>query len=408
MKKIVTVEDELKNILKLNNIYLYGAGSAAEHVIEFARKNQFKINGIWVTKSTENKQYILGVQIREFKQEMVGKNDIILVCTTEKYHNEIAGELSSVKHNCIYYLSNNLFEYLKNSSVIEKPKIKNYIDQAMQNITYGYQRFIPRPCYELLIINILDHCNLRCKGCDHFACIADPYFVPYETIKRDVERISKIFHGDYIMQFGVMGGEPLLHPDLLEILKVIRSQFENARISVYTNGILLMKQKKEFWRVLRENNIGIMQTHYPIHLDFKGIAERAKNENVIYDYYQFTGEKKLFKKVVNLKGTGDPVESFAKCHISNYGNFLMEGKLYGCPFSCQSNRIFNKKFNQNLRMTEMDYLDIYKENDMQKFFSFSAKPKFYCRYCDGLRENILWERSKGQIEEWAEEVRIKE
>lgn len=408
MKKKIAADDELRNILRLNNIYLYGAGSVAGYVIEFARKNQFKINAIWVTKATKNQQNLFGVQIQEFNREMVGKNDIILVCTTEKYHDEIEEKLNSVKSNCVYYISDNLYKSLENASSIQEPKIKNYIDEAMQKITYGYQRFIPRPCYELLIINILDHCNLRCKGCDHFACIADPYFVPYETIKRDIERISEIFHGDFIMQFGVMGGEPLLHPNLLEILKVIRNQFENARISVYTNGILLMKQKKEFWNVLRENNIGIMQTRYPIHLDFEGIVDRAKKENVIYDYYQFTGEKKLFKKVVNLKGTGDPVESFAKCHISNYGNFLMEGKLYGCPFSCQSNRIFNKKFNQNLRMTTTDYIDIYKEDDMQKFFSFSATPKFYCRYCDGLRGGVLWERSKGQIEEWAEEVRIKE
>lgn len=408
MKKIIATEDELRNILHFNNIYLYGAGNAAGYIIEFAQKNQFKINGIWVSKSTEDRQNMCGVQVQEFNLEMVGKDDIILVSTTEKYHDEIAEKLNSVKKNSIYYISDILYKSLENSSIIQEPKIKNYIDEAMKNITYGYQRFIPRPCYELLIINILDHCNLRCKGCDHFACIADPYFVPYETIKRDVERISKIFHGDYIMQFGVMGGEPLLHPDLLEILKVIRSEFEKARISVYTNGILLLKQKDEFWSVLRENNIGIMQTYYPIHLDFEGIADRAEKENVIYDYYQFTGEKKLFKKVVNLKGTGDPVESFAKCHISNYGNFLMEGKLYGCPFSCQSSRIFNKKFNQKLRMTEMDYLDIYKEDDMQNFFAFSARPKFYCRYCDGLRGGIQWERSKGQIEEWAEEVRIKE
>ena len=94
------------------------------------------------------------------------------------------------------------------------------------------------------------------------------------------------------------------------------------------------------------------------------------------------------------------MESFVNCHISNYGNFLMEGKFYGCPFSCQSYRIFNKKFNKNLRLTEKDYIDIYKTDDMKEFFTFAARPRFYCRYCSGLTEEFEWARTKKEITEW--------
>ena len=81
----------------------------------------------------------------------------------------------------------------------------------------------------------------------------------------------------------------------------------------------------------------------------------------------------------------------------------MEGKFYGCPFSCQSYRIFNKKFDQNLRMTENDFLDIYKVKDMKEFFEFAARPKYYCRYCTGLSPLFDWTRSKKEISEWIDE-----
>lgn len=408
MINLICDKEELNKVLQSENVYLYGGGSVAKYVVDYALEYGFHISGILVTDLQENEDNLFGIKIKQFDYTNVPNIGILIICTRENLHKEIADNLENISDEKKMYISDRLFMEMRHGLIGQSLKIKSYIEQVKTEITYGYQRFIQRPCYELLIVDILDHCNLRCKGCDHFACIADPYFVPFETVRSDIERLGKIFKGDYIMQFGVMGGEPLLHPDLVDIIKVIRDNFPNARISVYTNGLLLKNQKEAFWEGLRENDVGIMHTRYPIPLDFDEIAEKARSENVTYDYYQFDGEKKLFKKVINLKGSGDPVESFAKCHISNYGNFLMEGKIYGCPFSCLSSRIFNTKFNQHLRMTEQDYIDIYKEDDMENYFKFSAKPKFYCRYCDGVRYGIPWTRTKGDMEEWVEEVRIKE
>ena len=408
MINLICNTEKLNRVLQSENVYLYGGGTVATHVADYALDYGFHISGVLVTDQKENEENLFGIKIRQFDRSDILNIGMIIVCTRENLHKEIDNNLGNIPDEKKWYISDKLFMELKHGLTGYGLKNKSCIEQMKNEITYGYQRFIQRPCYELLVVDILDHCNLKCKGCDHFACIADPYFVPFESVKSDIERIGKVFKGDYIMQFGVMGGEPLLHPDLVNILNVIRDNFPNARISVYTNGLLLKNQKEDFWEGLRKNNVGIMHTRYPISLDFDGIAEKARNENVTYDYYQFNGEKELFKKVINLKGSGDPVESFAKCHISNYGNFLMEGKIYGCPFSCLSNRIFNAKFNQHLRMTERDYIDIYKEDDMENYFKFAAKPKFYCRYCDGVRYGIPWSRTKGEMEEWVEEVRIKE
>ncbi len=416
-KNMLFKKEQLDKVFQENDCMLYGAGRVAKTVVEYASKRQFGINRILVSNIKENPSNIMGVPVYVITDNQESLNDkCLIVCALENLHNEIEKKIEIYHFYKIIYISKELYDQLMYANgnyeldsfcelrrlVYEsQKKVEKKIDAQKESLL----RFVPRPCMEYMVLNILDHCNLRCKGCDHFACIAEPYFVPYETIHRDLDRLSEIFHGDYIMKMSVMGGEPLLHPDLLKILEDVRNHFPYVTIRLTTNGLLLLKQSEDFWRVCRENKVTIVNTRYPINLDFNKMREKAKCEGVIFKHFEGTGDeavKTLFKKTINLKGDSNPVESFANCHISNYGNFLMEGKLYGCPFSCQSFRIFNQKYGQNLRMSERDYLDIYRVKDMQEIFDFAARPKYYCRYCSGLSPKFEWERSKQEMCEWIE------
>ena len=415
-KNILLKKEQLDEAFQGNNCLIYGAGRVAKTVVNYASKKQFAINKILVSNMQGNPLDIMGISVYTIMNQENLSDKCLIVCVMEKLHSEIEKEIELLNFHKIVYISDelygqltyengnyeldNIYEFRRLVYELEKKVEKKIVDQKESLL-----RFVPRPCMEYMVLNILDHCNLRCKGCDHFACIADPYFVPYETIHRDLDRLSEIFHGDYFMKMSVMGGEPLLHPDLLKILEDVRAHFPYVTIRLTTNGLLLLKQSEDFWRVCRENKVTIINTRYPINLDFNKMREKAKSEGVEFNHFEGTGDetvKTLFKKIINLKGDSDPVESFSKCHLSNYSNFLMEGKLYSCPFSCQSYRIFNQKFEQNLRMTENDYLDIYKVKDMQEVLNFTAKPKYYCRYCSGLSPKFEWERSKQEMCEWVE------
>lgn len=386
---------ELDKVLSKGSI-IYGAGMVATNILRYAKENDFVIDKIVVSEKNKNPDEKCGITvcaIDEIREEINDK--IILVCTLEDKHESISKKLTQHNLHEVYYISNSLHK-----KVVREKEDRNIILREMQKLKCNinsYKKFISKPCLEVLVVNIVDHCNLKCKGCDHFACIAEPYFVPYETIKADLEQMSKILKGSHIIRLVIEGGEALLHPDLLNIVKVARACFPDIHIRLVSNGVFLKKQQDEFWRVFRENNIGIWVTRYPINLDFEGMEARALAEKVEFKFWR---ESKMCKKVVDLNGENDPVERFANCYLSNYGNFLMEGKFYGCPFSCQSYRIFNKAFRTNLIMNESDYLDIYKVNDMQELFDFAAKPKFYCRYCNGNSEKFEWAQSKGIMEEW--------
>lgn len=397
--------DELIEIMQNNEVALYGAGKVAKAVLKYCMPEGLAVNNLFVSSKRENPEEVLGTPVVEIGTHMKDiSTTVLIVCTMEYLHSEISSGLKEYNFKGIYYVTDNLFQCIKENITNEQYEMQ-MIQEQIDLVKNSLLKFVPKPCMEYMVVNILDHCNLRCKGCDHFACIAEPYFVPEETIHRDIKRMSDLLKHDNVIQIGVMGGEPLLHPELNKILKDIRNCFPYTIIRLTTNGLLLMKQDEEFWKTCRENKVTIVNTKYPINLDFEGMIGKAREENVSFKFFEGTGDhlvKKSFKKIINLEGTSNPVKSFANCHISNYGNFLMEGKLYGCPFSCQSYRIFNKRYNQNLRLTEGDYLDIYKIKDMRDIFEFASKPRNYCRYCSGLSPKFDWTRSKQEITEWIE------
>lgn len=275
---------------------------------------------------------------------------------------------------------------------------KNQIVQIEKNTIKQMQQ----PILEYFVLNILDHCNLCCKGCDHFAAIAEERFVSLEHIEKDLARMSELMN-QQVARIGIMGGEPLLHPELLQILALAREYFPNTLLQLVTNGLLLMNQSEEFWQTCKEHNIVIVNTKYPINLDYDGMIARAEKYGVTFEHYGNTGEKMKtsYKMPLDLSGKQNPRSNYLKCHHSNNCALLMEGKFYACTVA-PNVKIFNKRFGTNLQLVEEDYLDIYKVTDKHEILKFLSRPIPFCRFCDveHRQYGLEWERSKQIKEEW--------
>jgi hypothetical protein len=252
------------------------------------------------------------------------------------------------------------------------------------------------------VLNILDHCNLGCKGCDHFAAIAEERFVSLDDIKKDLAQMSKILNGN-VLRIGVMGGEPLLHPQLNEILISTRLSFPKALIQLVTNGVLLPRQDEEFWRMCGEQNIVIVNTKYPVNLDYEAIKQTADMHGVKFEHYGDTGKvtKTSYKIPLDIEGRQDPRKSFIECFHANSLPLLMEGKLYSCTVA-PNVRHFNKRFGTRMELEDGDFLDIHSVKKAPELFQFLSSPKPFCRYCDVSNRlyGHEWERSRQEINEW--------
>lgn len=95
-------------------------------------------------------------------------------------------------------------------------------------------------------------CNLACSYCNEFDGISKP--VPIEMMLRRIDRLAEL--GTTVIT--ISGGEPLLHPELDEIIRRIRRH--GAIATLITNGYLLSPD-----RVQRLNRAGL--DHLQISID---------------------------------------------------------------------------------------------------------------------------------------------
>ena len=285
---------------------------------------------------------------------------------------------------------------------VTAPRRLDEVDERIESLEKAMRRTMPQPRLAFFVMSIVDHCNLRCRGCDHFAAIAKRRFVSLDDITRDLGRMSELFRDD-VEEMRVLGGEPLLHSQVEEILTEARKFFPKTKIDLTTNGILLPRQDERFWTVCRENRICIMNTKYPIDLDHEAIEELARTHEVHFEYYADSGvaTKTSFKVPLDLSGAQDPRDSFMHCHHANHAVMVMEGKIFTCTVAPNAH-IFNERFGTDLALTESDYLDIHEAGGRQEILGFLATPKPFCRFCNVSARSYgqPWGRSRQEISEW--------
>jgi hypothetical protein len=95
--------------------------------------------------------------------------------------------------------------------------------------------------------HITDHCNLKCRQCCSLSPFLPPYCVDPDDLARDLALARRALAPGI---FKLVGGEPLLHPRLLDCLRVARDSGIAPTISLTTNGLLLGKMPDELWRLL--------------------------------------------------------------------------------------------------------------------------------------------------------------
>ncbi|MCL1993242.1 MAG: radical SAM protein, partial [Spirochaetes bacterium] len=248
--------------------------------------------------------------------------------------------------------------------------------------------------------DIVGHCNLNCNCCAHFSPLVKEYFVKPETFEKDFARLSQLAGRDN-ENIDIMGGEPLLHPQLLKILEIARKYFDGP-VNIVTNGLLLEKMDGSFWDACRKNKIRVKVTSYPIKLDRQKIKRLAREHSVkLYMRKQFMDNHVWCRNPKDMEGRQNIDDNMRLCLLANFCVFLRDGKLSTC---CQPSLIssFNAYFGKNIAVSESDFIDIHKAQSIEEIYAFLCKPISFCRYCK-MREievGIEWKQSQREISEW--------
>jgi organic radical activating enzyme len=257
-----------------------------------------------------------------------------------------------------------------------------------------------------VILHVVDHCNLNCRGCCTFSPLAEKSCLSVKTIRRDCQNLIKVTEPNVeIAEVAIMGGEPLLHPQLPEIFFEARKFFVNSLVFVVTNGLLLMEQPLKFWQSCKRNKIKIRITKYPLNIDFAAREQLAARHRVSLDYFNNTNIKnKTFGKMpLDINGQ-QSMTNFTRCyyHSKKPCLILKSGKGYACMTTPNITH-FNKYFGYVLQTHKSDYLLLAQLKTAKQIFTFLRAPKHFCKYCQAdklINDGLKWAFSKKDILEW--------
>lgn len=252
-----------------------------------------------------------------------------------------------------------------------------------------------------LEIQIVEHCNLNCASCTHFSSLAEESLIDKEPFFEQLKKANIIFEGR-CKSLKIMGGEPLLHPEVSELLKLARVAMPNIKLTLQTNGILLPEMSDEFWRACKDNNVLVRVTRYPIKHDIEKINQMAKEYNIELKFHPSENEIKYFNLYpLNIVGNGTPEENYYNCKMKMRYALIKNDKLYPCPIAGNAEH-FNKAFGEKLIQKIEDSISLDDISTFDEYKEFATKAIPFCRYCmpTQYRRNIGWSRSKKSISEW--------
>jgi molybdenum cofactor biosynthesis enzyme MoaA len=91
----------------------------------------------------------------------------------------------------------------------------------------------------ILEMMIISTCQINCEECDRFSNFDLAWHQNLEDYEKSCAVWSKRLNPTSLT---IIGGEPLIHPDIYDILRISRRYFKEAVIELYTNGFLLDKK----------------------------------------------------------------------------------------------------------------------------------------------------------------------
>ena len=243
--------------------------------------------------------------------------------------------------------------------------------------------------------NIIDACNLNCKGCTHFASLFKQNEIyPFENFRRDVRRFSEVAD---VISFALLGGEPLLLKNLDKYIRITRKYFPKTNLRVLTNGLLIPKMSQAVIEALVETKAVVSVSVYPPTLKMIDKIKTVLDSNKIF--CDICSPIQQFGVFLTLHGDNKPEQARKYCAGNDICRFMRDGKIYKCPPDALNYRLTERFGLKNL--PPATGVDLYASNFSSLIQMLDGNVEM-CHWCSEQPTRwIPWQTaSKPKLEDW--------
>lgn len=365
---------------KLNDKYvIWGCSDFAE---QFINAMSDKISITYLVDINPSKQGKMFCGLSVYSPDKLTTDNDIKIIVSNTYMGTRAKIVTSLEN--MGFIENKDFTYIEIVLSIFSWKIDNRIVS------------------QYVEISTTTFCTLNCKNCTAY--------MPYLKNRRHIS-IDELIKGcdfyfkcvDYVGRFRVLGGEPLVYPDLIKLITYLGDNYRNrmGELCIVTNGTVkitdeLLKILKKYTVTLFISNYSESGHHLTTHSHYEELLNLLENEKISYHFSEDTKWLELGSPIESREDSTNIhslVERFNDCR--HYCRSIVNSHLFMCAtwaFAVLGGIYSDdwKKYvgDEILDLNVISQLD--KNDKFLKWFKFDVEMTIenmyldFCKYCNGF------------------------
>jgi organic radical activating enzyme len=266
-----------------------------------------------------------------------------------------------------------------------------------------------KPTLPFLETMITQACNISCLGCTNYSDLKHAGYLSWSDGKKQIESwLDRVT----IPDFGIMGGEPLINPEVGAWIQGCRDLMPDSQIRFTTNGLLLNKQL-DILDLFDE--IGNCVFKITVHVENAELEDLIEYINSRYAWepviehgisrfktrnnfrFQINRPKVFTKTYKNAYSNmqpynNDPILAFENC-CQTTCPLLYKGSIYKCSTSGLLKEVLEKFNNPNFAEWEKYIVDgitpACTDKELADFIENFGRPHAICRQCPTGSEGAI-------------------
>ncbi len=368
---------------KANTLIIFGAGAVGEQILNTCIANEISIACFCDNHENKRGTFLNEIPILPLEEvKKVYESPTFIISPLNEIHQKnIALQLEkngfSSHHSAKYFFDTfGVFDstHVLQKSQVNRLKMREY-ETISSDITY----------IESIDFIITEKCSLNCRDCSSLMpYYENPMHCNKEELFSSIDRIDAVF--DVVGELRILGGEPLLNQDWVDIVLYAQKKSTIECIKIYTNATILPKSEK--LKQLDKEKVAFFISNYP-NLSNQLVPIRQLLDQEGISYVQNDMDEWIeCSKIKDYQRTKKELSQVYTGCLAKICRTVSNGKLFNCPFLANAERL------QALPSSHIEFVDLFDTTKTIAVLQQELKHYIYglphllaCNYCSSRNLN---------------------